>query len=128
MYFIFFFFFEGFLEIVRFACYIYFFCLRKTAQKPLLRIMDYEILGRDLPVFGNPVQHSGNPNDYRGLNPNASVHNTRPGLQSPQKGGSNLGQSVPRNALFFALFSKSFLFESRHTFSVGLQNKLFNIL
>ncbi|KAL4002081.1 replication factor-a protein 1 (rpa1) family protein [Acanthocheilonema viteae] len=62
----------------------------KTAQKPLLRIMDYEILGRDLPVFGNPVHHSGNPNDYRGLNPNANMHNTRP----PQKGGSSVGQNA----------------------------------
>ncbi|CAG9540713.1 unnamed protein product [Cercopithifilaria johnstoni] len=67
----------------------------KTAQKPLLRIMDYEILGRDLPVFGNPVHHSGNPSDYRGLNPNANVHNTRPQLQSPQKGGASVGQNVP---------------------------------
>ncbi|KAM3724830.1 putative replication factor Asubunit [Dirofilaria immitis] len=57
----------------------------KTAQKPLLRIMDYEILGRDLPVFGNPVHHSGNPNDYRGLNPNANMVNARAELRSPQK-------------------------------------------
>ncbi|EFO18545.2 replication factor A 73 kDa subunit [Loa loa] len=66
----------------------------KAAQKPLLRIMDYEILGRDLPIFGSPVHHSGNPNDYRGLNPNASMH-TRIELRSPQKGGLNLGQNAP---------------------------------
>uniref|UniRef100_A0A0R3RIM8 Replication protein A subunit n=1 Tax=Elaeophora elaphi TaxID=1147741 RepID=A0A0R3RIM8_9BILA len=66
----------------------------KAAQKPLLRIMDYEILGRDLPVFGNPVHHSGNPNDYRGLNPNASMHNMRSEHRSPQKGGSDLGQNA----------------------------------
>ncbi|VDK71135.1 unnamed protein product [Litomosoides sigmodontis] len=65
----------------------------KTAQKPLLRIMDYEILGRDLPVFGNPVHHSGNPSDYRGLNPNANIHNTRPELRLPQKDGSNSRQN-----------------------------------
>ncbi|EJW86244.1 hypothetical protein WUBG_02846 [Wuchereria bancrofti] len=67
----------------------------KTAQKPLLRIMDYEILGRDLPVFGNPVHHSGNPSDYRGLNPNANMHNTRLELRSPQKGSSTSGQNAP---------------------------------
>ncbi|VDK82721.1 unnamed protein product [Onchocerca ochengi] len=54
--------------------------------------MDYEILGRDLPVLGNPVHHSGNPNDYRGLNPNANMLNMGPELRSPQKvryGGSS---------------------------------------
>ncbi|VDO45318.1 unnamed protein product, partial [Onchocerca flexuosa] len=50
--------------------------------------MDYEILGRDLPILGNPVHHSGNPNDYRGLNPNANILNMRTELRSPQKDGS----------------------------------------
>uniref|UniRef100_A0A915Q761 Replication protein A subunit n=1 Tax=Setaria digitata TaxID=48799 RepID=A0A915Q761_9BILA len=60
----------------------------KAALKPLVRIMDYEILGRDLPVFGNPIHHSGNPNDYRGLNPNANLHSTRLELRLPQKSGA----------------------------------------
>lgn len=65
--------------------------------------MDYEILGRDLPIFGNPVHHSGNPNDYRGLNPNANMHNTRPELRFPQKDGSSLKQNPSGNVLFFLL-------------------------
>lgn len=71
--------------------------------------MDYEILGRDLPVFGNPVHHSGNPNDYRGLNPNANMRNTRPGLRSPEKGSLSLGQNAPGNILFFCFIFERFL-------------------
>lgn len=64
----------------------------KTAQKPLIRIMDYEILGRDLPILGNPVHHSGNPNDYRGLNSSVNPLKTN---YSYQKGAQSVGQNPP---------------------------------
>ncbi|VDN04151.1 unnamed protein product [Thelazia callipaeda] len=66
----------------------------KIAQKPLIRIMDYEILGQDLPVFGNPVHHSGNAKDYQGLS-SINLHTNHSPRQSPQKGVKTSGQNLP---------------------------------
>ncbi|VDK37177.1 unnamed protein product, partial [Gongylonema pulchrum] len=57
--------------------------------------MDYEILGRNLPVFGNPVHHSGNPADYRGLNVNAGLQKNKPEHRTPEKPTSVLAQATP---------------------------------
>ncbi|VDK45473.1 unnamed protein product [Anisakis simplex] len=84
-------------------------------------IDDYEVLGSDLPVLGQPVAHSGNESDFKGLNVqnviqhqeqqngNATVHQGKHHLQklsslllllwnqnptTPNKGGSFGGQNI----------------------------------
>uniref|UniRef100_A0A183V0M0 Replication protein A subunit n=1 Tax=Toxocara canis TaxID=6265 RepID=A0A183V0M0_TOXCA len=60
-----------------------------------LAIIDYEVLARDLPVLGQPVPHSCNERDYRGLNPSASIQNGISDQQLHQNGQPQ--QTVRRN-------------------------------
>uniref|UniRef100_A0A915C2S8 Replication protein A subunit n=3 Tax=Parascaris univalens TaxID=6257 RepID=A0A915C2S8_PARUN len=56
-------------------------------------IIDYELLARNLPVLGQPIPHSCNERDYRGLNANAIVQSVN--QEQPQ--GHGRPQHIDRN-------------------------------